>query len=730
MNEATHLAASADVPSWVTVLAAVAALIGLGLLLFELRRRAGSRLGVAVTGMLAVVALVVAVVRPVRVAERATRVGPRVWLLVDRSRSMALAGDDGKPRDDRARAIVDAFAKGHPEARVASYAFGDGPPSAYAPEGPATMPRSDLATALRTLGTTAEERPQAVVVVSDGRLDDPPPGAPEAALKELAAPLGAPVHTIAAAARELPDASVRRVSAIGAAVAHVPLPLRVEVGCSGGLACDRLTVTARELKGDGPPALLASGVTEIKDGHGTVDLTVTFDRAGTRILEVAIASPDGDVVKDNDRRLLTFRVTRDRIRVLHVAGRPTNDVRALRHWLKSDASVDVVAFFILRTASDNPLASAEDLALIPFPVDELFSKHLASFDAVVLQDFDAQPYGLMQYLPTIARYVRGGGGLVMVGGPNSFVAGGYAGTELAEILPVDMDRTAGATGADLGNVTPRWTEEGEKAPMLAPLRALTGQELPQMPGTNVVGDLRRDATALWVHPTRVTPRGVAMPLLATYEPGNGRTLALTIDGAWLLEFSELGARTGGRGYGAFWNGLLGWLMHDPRYEPAQLELAKPCLADVPSPLRVRDRIGLSKLVVRRLDAEEPPRSIDVGRADGGTLELLLPKLPAGAYAIEATSHTGATTRLDVACEAGGDEWADSRPDPDLLAALAKVTKGRALGPEDAASVPLPDPAVVSSERRVVPLAPAWLTSLAGALLLGLHWLLRRRVGHV
>ena len=113
---------------------------------------------------------------------------------------------------------------------------------------------------------------------------------------------------------------------------------------------------------------------------------------------MAIAPPAGDTIPENDRRLVTFNVARERVRVLHVAGRPTNDVRALRQWLKSDASVDVVAFFILRTPADNPMASQEDLALIPFPVDELFSDHLPSFDAVVLQDFDAQPYGLSELL--------------------------------------------------------------------------------------------------------------------------------------------------------------------------------------------------------------------------------------------------------------------------------------------------------------------------------------------
>jgi hypothetical protein len=192
----------------------------------------------------------------------------------------------------------------------------------------------------------------------------------------------------------------------------------------------------------------------VKDGKGAVDLMVTLERAGSRILDVSLVSPPGDTIPENDRRLVTFDVARERVRVLHVAGRPTDDVRALREWLKSDASVDVVAFFILRTPTDNPHADQQDLALIPFPVDELFSEDLPTFDAVVLQDFDAQPYGLEKHLPALARYVRGGGGLIMVGGPNSFIGGGYADTPLGNavgVLPVALDSSlvdrAGASGS-------------------------------------------------------------------------------------------------------------------------------------------------------------------------------------------------------------------------------------------------------------------------------------------
>ena len=99
------------------------------------------------------------------------------------------------------------------------------------------------------------------------------------------------------------------------------------------------------------------------------------------------------------------------------------------------ASLDVVAFFILRTQTDKAQATDDELALIPFPVHELFTEHLPSFDAVVLQDIDALEYQIYEHLGSLASYVRRGGGLIMVGGPTAFVNGHYAGTPLASVLP-------------------------------------------------------------------------------------------------------------------------------------------------------------------------------------------------------------------------------------------------------------------------------------------------------
>jgi uncharacterized membrane protein len=743
----TRLAGSADLPPSLVVVALVLGVVSLVLLVVEMRRRERGGVAIFVTGVLATAALVLAVLRPVRIAAKESVVGARVVILADASRSMALPDPAGGTRADVRDRAIQAIEAHAGDARIRVLGFGDGPPAPLDAAGSALASRSvrtDLAAALRAIASSPEERPRAIIVVSDGRLDDPPEGAGRDTLRAIAASAGVPIDTIATTRDAPRDASVRKVASAGAAVAHVPFPLHVEVGCAGGLACDDLTVTARELREDGPPALLASGLVHVKDGKGAVDLTVTLERAGARILEVAIAAPSGDTVPENDRRLIAFDVARERVRVLHVAGRPTSDVRALREWLKSDASIDVVAFFILRTQTDDTRTFSQDeLALIPFPVDELFTEHLPSFDAVILQDFDAQPYGLQKHLPALARYVRDGGGLIMVGGPNSFVGGGYADSPLGSatgVLPVQLDGRAGATANDTASFDPSWTEQGRVAPLLAPLRGIVGDELPVMPGANVLGDPHPGSVVLWTHPNRTTPGGAPMPVLAVGEEGDGRTIALGIDGAWRLEFSAIGARTAGRGYGALWDGLLGWLMRDPRFEPAQLELPFGCTAGTSTTLRAhllpasgREAKEPLTIDVVRLDRDPKTKSApvhrEVPRDPAGITELTLSPLPAGAYVARLRVGASGTTRHEFACEAGGDEWADSRPDGDRLRALADAAGGVfAWADDDLSRVPMPKATTVSAERHVVPVAPPWLWTVLATVALGTHWITRRRGG--
>lgn len=749
--DSTRVTWSADLPPWAFYLAIALWLAGFALLVYEARRSARARWQLLASGLLASTLLLVAVARPVRVSSKDVRIGPKVVVLADTSRSMAIPQTgESRTRAEVRNDALEQMRKSAGDVRLDVRAFSVGKQQPFAIDNGERGQRSDLRSAVRGVLAAADERPLAFVVVSDGTLDDPHVAADDAALSAFASETGVPISTVATTRTSPRDAAIRRVNTARTSVAHVPFSLRVEVTCTGGLRCEDLTVAAKELREEGAPALLASGIAHVEDGRALVDLTVTLERAGTRTLALSIETPEGDEIPENNTRYLTFEVARERVRILHVAGRPTNDVRALRSYLKQNASVDVVAFFILRAPNDYPKADPDELSLIPFPVDELFSDHLPSFDAIVLQDFDAQPYGLNRHLPAIQRYVRAGGGLVMVGGANSFVAGGYAGTPLASVLPVGMDGSPGASSADVATFEPTWTSMGQQARLLGPLREVIGTTLPPFAGTNVLGDVVPGAIALWTHPTRRTPSGAPMPVLAVGDMGDGRAIALGVDGTWTLEFSDVGARTAGRGYAALWDGLLGWLMRDPRFEPSQIDVPDGCIANQPTRVQIGplpESVQQVTLDIVHTDGKTGAKvSVNARRGaskdgtqgligDDGNASLTLPALPSGGYVATATlqlgdgaGSAGTKVKRDLACEVGGDEWADSEVHPDHLERIAKATGGMAVDASRVQSLRFPKPTVVSSEKRVAPVAPAWAWALLATLAAGLNWYLRRTRG--
>jgi uncharacterized membrane protein len=733
---ATSWAITDDVDRWVVILTLVLFIGSVTLLLLELRSRRQRNWLIFSSGLLAASCVSVAALRPVVVKSQANLVGPRVAILVDQARRMRLPANQ-QTRLDRAAEAVRDVADHFGNARLSVMGFSEGAlePVSLGSDKPPELhtrgSRSDLSAALRELASSAGERPRAVVVVSDGRLARPLADLDDAGLREAVGLLGVPVHSVSVTDTTPNDASIRGVRAAGVAVAHQPLAVTVEVGCAGDLKCARVPVRIRELRDGVPPAELGAGVAEVRDGVGTLELEITLDRAGGRVLEITIDPPAGDVIPENDTRHLTFQVARERIRLLHLAGRPTYDVRALRSWLKSDESVDVVAFFILRDSfGDEPGAPPYELALIHFPVDELFTEHLRSFDAVILQDIDAIRYKLTKYLARLAGYVELGGGLIMVGGPSSFAGGNYAGTPLDSILPVeqpDDDRPS-----DSKAFVPRYTEAGHAAEVTRPIRDLLGDSLPEMAGSNFLGQARPGSIVLWEHP-QLMAGGQPMPVLALGEAGDGRTIALSVDSTHRLAFSPMAAGVAGRAYGALWDGLLGWLMRDPRYEAARVEVVGECIEGEPDTLLrltrlpgMRGALNLS-LVPLTPDANAPI----VRELPGDTvepLEIRVPGLKAGGYTAKVRIGEAPPSRHDFACERGGTAWADSRPDRKRLEAISRVTGGMAVNLSGIKELPLPESTRVSAQREVAPIAPPWVWTLASALLLGLHWVARRNSG--
>lgn len=702
------------------------------LLLFELRRRERGGWLIVFSGLLATALCALAVLRPVIVEARTDSVGPRVVVLVDGSRRMALPVQGQTTRYDRALQVARDLSDHYPNARLATLGFAGNQvqplesPTAEGKAEPTLQASSDLMLGMQHALSDLGERPAAVVVVSDGRLTRPTQKVERAELKQAFADV--PVHTVSVADSAPRDASIRSIRAVGAAVAHQPLTLTVEVGCEG-LDCGEIPVVVRELRDAVEPATLAQGSVKIDGDAGKVQFEITLDRAGARVVQIAIEAPKGDSIPGNDSRLMTFEVARDRVRLLHLAGRPTYDVRALRQWLERDQSVDVVAFFILRGTTDNPNAGENELALIRFPVDELFTEHLSSFDAVILQDIDAEAYKLAQYLLRLAQYVKTGGGLIMVGGPGSFAGGKYAGTAIDEILPVEQPR--GERTFDASEFQPRYTEAGAAAAVTRSLRDLLDGELPNLAGANLLGVPRPGAIVLWDHP-RLTAGKQPMPVLALGEAGDGRTIALAADSTQRLAFGQLAASASGRAYGALWDGLLGWLMRDPRYEAARVSLSGPCIAGHSAELQVTRLPGMSgpiSVEVKQLGAQiGESRTVRSEETAASEVRLDLGVLQVGGYTAKVRIGEGPPTRHDFGCEEGGEAWSDSRPDRDRLRFIADVAGGKSVNYDEVDELPEVPSTEIISQRHTAPILPPWGWTLAAAVALGAHWLSRRYGG--
>src|SRR5262249_59333049 len=106
---------------------------------------------------------------------------------------------------------------------------------------------------------------------------------------------------------------------------------------------------------------------------------------------------------------------------------------------KQDPLIELVSFVFLRTPTDTVDVPENQLSLIPFPIDDIFLEELKNFDVVVFDDFSHRAYFNPVYLDKVRDFVRDGGGLAMLGGARAFDSGGYAGSRLKDVLPVELD---------------------------------------------------------------------------------------------------------------------------------------------------------------------------------------------------------------------------------------------------------------------------------------------------
>lgn len=704
--------------------------------LIELRsiRGEGSarrRLALGALGGLGILAVYLLVLQITLVRETFEEVTGGTAILLDSSRSMTLSGPAGA-REDAVRALLAEWQK---DGRVSPlvYLFGsttraaawDGLVESYSPTDDTTRIRESLDHAL---ANESGREIASLIVVTDGA--DESFRADSLALDSTAPA----IHAVIVGGDDLlDDQAVLSLRADATAYVGVPAIIRAEVQAIGGLRERELRV---QLWHESRLEQEAVATLDAK-GRGSVVFEVTPRRVGRSLYRAVIPTTSEDEVPENNLRSALLRVGRERLRVLLVAGRPSWDVRFLRDFLKRDGSIDLVSFFILRASADLTAASTNELALIPFPTDELFREHLGSFDVVIFQNFDYAPYEMATYLPRIREYVQRGGSFVMIGGDRSFAEGRYGGTPIEAVLPVKI----GSSGAILGRYRAEVRRSLARHPIvaLAPDPALTIQTwrtLPTLFGANRVVP-KGDARVLLQHP-RARSEGAPLPILVVGEAGRGRSAALMTDASWRWRFAADDVTVGSDEYELFWDRMIRWLTRDPLLEPARISTDRERyslgsdmavtgqlrnqrydpMADTPVELRFRPTQSEEPSAVARTDA------------DGLLRATVTAPVTPGAYELSASIDEEEVATEVFIVEESGDELADLETMPSELEALAERTGGRAyLGVDEVP--PLAD--LASTTRRAAglvskrPLENPWFIFLTIALM-GTTWVLRRRWG--
>lgn len=391
----------------------------------------------------------------------------------------------------------------------------------------------------RALGGVPADRLAGVVLLTDGITADPP--------ESPALPAGTPLHVVLGGDQSLRD---RRLI-----VEHVP-PYSI----SGQPAEIRVRVD------DGPQGRGEARIDWQVDGKPQPPLTavvgepleirVPISRRGP--IEVALAASPlaEEATLVNNRALARLNGVRDRLRVLLVSGVPYPGGRVWRDILRSDDNIDLVHFTILRLPSSYDPTPPDELALIPFPVEELFDRRLSSFDLIIFDRFGLTELLSPAYLARVGDHVRRGGGMLVVTGEEFSQPGGLAVSAVADVLPA---RSGGAAIDE--RFVPQLTDRGQRHPVTATLRSA-------WPGPRW-GAWGEQAVVEPVESAEVLMTGADQrPLLVLGHVGEGRVGLLASTNVW---WWARGVEGGGPRE-VLLRRLAHWLMKEPDLAEDRLEV--------------------------------------------------------------------------------------------------------------------------------------------------------------
>jgi hypothetical protein len=409
-----------------------------------------------------------------------------------------------------------------------------------------------------------------IVAITDGQAHDVPPAPPADPGRHAGTPAApafpagntnVPLHVLITASAEQTDRRLRILQAPPFGIVGQNAVLRVEVEDLGPQAGGDATATL-SLKRDGDDPIRRQVPV-----NQPQDITVPITRPGQMLLALEASPLPGEVSTLNNQAIVQINGVRDRLKVLLVSGAPNQGERVWRRLLKADPSVDLVHFTILRPPDKDDTTPLNELALIAFPVRELFQEKIGQFDLIILDGFENRGILPTSYLRNIADFVRGGGGLLLTAGPEFIGPGTLQDTPLGDVLPVRVPEEGGLIEQ---RFQPMPTALGRRHPVT--------EGLPQTPDPAASSNGQASGWGPWYRalkadPDQVQPGAQVLmtgpgqaPLLVLNRVDQGRVALLLSDQIWLWSRGE----GGGGPQPELLRRLAHWLMKEPELEEEQL----------------------------------------------------------------------------------------------------------------------------------------------------------------
>jgi uncharacterized membrane protein len=271
-----------------------------------------------------------------------------------------------------------------------------------------------------------------------------------------------------------------------------------------------------------------------------VRVVIRADEPGPRLLRFKVAPIEGEQVIENNEFDVALDVLGRREKILYFEGAARFEAKFLRRAVRDDANLQVAT---LERTSDNKFIrldvdDAEELASgFPRTRDELFS-----YRGLILGGVEASFFTVDQTRMITDFVSQRGGGLLMIGSDQSFAEGGYAGTAVADVLPVALDPAAGQAGAERAAPPFQWlkvdvTPLGAAQPVtqLAPDPAdneTRFKNLPPLSSVNQVTRVKPGASAILAGLAEGGDAGEDRVVLAFHRYGRGRAFAFPVQDSW------------------------------------------------------------------------------------------------------------------------------------------------------------------------------------------------------